>query len=347
MCIRDRIYIRTPEDFYALIALMFKILLCLLPFAIFETLTATNLLLNTASKFMPVFGEVSKDPRWGLDRVQGPFEHPILYGVFCGSVLGLTFMVLGHGKTFFKRMIKTTTAMVVAGLALSSGPLTAMTAQVLLIGWRTIFGTIRGHWKLLIAGVVCMIVLIELLANRSSPEIFISYFAFNTHTAYNRILIFQFGSASVLNYPLFGIGLNDWERAWFMSSSFDMYWLLVAMRGGIIPGLLMQAMIFWPVIKVATVKNVSDRVNSYRTGYIMCLFGYYLAGWTVHYWNATYVHFMFMIGAGLWILDQANSKDKPDGVTDADQPDPKPEIRPRAVSVVDQRAVPITAKRPK
>ncbi|MEM7546732.1 MAG: O-antigen ligase domain-containing protein [Pseudomonadota bacterium] len=339
-----RIYIRTPEDFYAAVALMFRILVCLLPFALIEALTANNVLLNTANKIAPAFGETFKDPRWGLDRVQGTFEHPILYGVFCGSILGLTFMVLGYGKSVFQRMFKTMVAFIVAALALSSGPLTAMTAQILLMGWRTVFGHIRGHWKILIAGVTCLIILIELAANRSSAEIFISYFAFNTATAYNRILIFQFGSASVLNYPLFGIGLNEWERAWFMSSSMDMFWLVHAVRGGLIPGLLMQAIMIWSVIKVATVKNVSDRVNAYRTGYIICLFGYYLAGWTVHYWNATYVHFLFMIGAGLWVLDQANSKDKPDGTPSDDPPAGRANERARAVPLLNQRAIPVTRK---
>lgn len=46
------------------------------------------------------------------------------------------------------------------------------------------------------------------------------------------------------------------------------------------------------------------------------MMGMFLAGWTVHYWNATYVLMMFLMGAGAWFADAT-----PASATPAPQPD--------------------------
>ena len=30
---------------------------------------------------------------------------------------------------------------------------------------------------------------------------------------------------------------------------------------------------------------------------------FFVVAWTVHFWNATYVLFMFLMGSGVWMLD--------------------------------------------
>ena len=30
---------------------------------------------------------------------------------------------------------------------------------------------------------------------------------------------------------------------------------------------------------------------------------FFMVGWTVHFWGATYVLFLFLLGSGVWILD--------------------------------------------
>ena len=48
-----------------------------------------------------------------------------------------------------------------------------------------------------------------------------TYFTFSTTSAYNRIIIFEYGSAEVMRNPIFGIGLGDWIRPVWMSDSMD------------------------------------------------------------------------------------------------------------------------------
>ena len=61
--------------------------------------------------------------------------------------------------------------------------------------------------------------------------------AFSSSTAWNRYLIWQFGSAELMRHPIFGMGLfEDWQRAPWMPASIDNHWLLMSMRYGL-PGI--------------------------------------------------------------------------------------------------------------
>jgi hypothetical protein len=44
-------------------------------------------------------------------------------------------------------------------------------------------------------------------------------------------------------------------------------------------------------------------VEQYRLGYLITMCSFFLAGWTVHFWNGTYVLFLFLLGSGYWMLD--------------------------------------------
>ena len=55
-----------------------------------------------------------------------------------------------------------------------------------------------------------------------------------------RVHIWHYGTPSVLNYPIFGTGFNDWERPSWMGGSIDNFWFVCAVRYGI-PGFLFMA----------------------------------------------------------------------------------------------------------
>ena len=47
------------------------------------------------------------DPRMGLERTFGPFDHPILYGVFSASAFSLAYFVIAERRLMnFKGMAK-------------------------------------------------------------------------------------------------------------------------------------------------------------------------------------------------------------------------------------------------
>jgi len=297
-----RCFVRDADDFLAMARVLYRIVLVLAPFALVEALTGRNILLALFAGIGPTSPDIYMDPRWGMRRVQSVFEHPILFGVIAGSAFSLTHLVLGYGRSS-SRWFATGLVGMTAFLSLSAGPITALAAQGMLIAWNTVLGQVPARWKILVGFAALAVIAAELLANRSLPVIFISYFAFDEESAWVRIAIWRYGSESVMNHPLLGIGFNEWERPPWMTSSIDMFWIIDAVRHGLIAELSILFAFFTICISVAFKRGMDDRSSTYRTAFLITMTGYFLAGWTVYFWNAAYVLFLFLIGAGVWILD--------------------------------------------
>jgi hypothetical protein len=301
-----RCYIRSAEDFYRMSLLLFMIVIALLPFALAEAITGRNILLSLFSSIYPSHIDSMLDYvnfRWGMKRVQASFDHPILFGVFTGSTFALVYLVLGYGKSRFGRLRKGLLVVTTAFLSLSAGPLSALAAQMLLIVWDGVLKHISQRWKILWGVMLAMYALVATVSNQSVAAFYLTHFSFDEGSAYYRLLIWNFGSATALNHPLFGVGLGEWERPSWMPPSIDMFWLYNAVRYGIPAGFLMMFAFVSIVWSVGFRKGLPREFIEYQKAYLFVMIGFLVVGWTVHFWNATYVFFTFFIGSGIWLLD--------------------------------------------
>ena len=171
--------------------------------------------------------------RSGLTRAQSVFDHPILFGVCTGSIIALVHLVLGYQKSFFQRALKTGIVAATAFSSLSAGALVAVVVQGFLLSWNRLLAAVKIRWKILIGLLVLIVVAIELVANRSALEIITSFFLFDADSYWFRRMIWEYGSASALNHPLFGVGMNEWERPEGMPASIDNFWLVQAVTHGL------------------------------------------------------------------------------------------------------------------
>ncbi|MBB4187160.1 hypothetical protein GGE07_003824 [Sinorhizobium terangae] len=303
-----RTYISDASDFYRAVRLLFLIVAALAPFAIIEALSDRDILLELFSTVLPSHPVAITEPRWGLRRVQGTLDHPILFGVVCGSVLALVHLVLGYQEKPFMKWTKSGIVAVTSFLALSSGPLTALIFQALMIAWNWLLRSYVHRWKILWVQMLTVYVFIAAASNQSVPEFFITHFSFDTYSAGYRVLIWNFGSASVLNHPLFGVGFNRWDRPIWMPESIDMFWLTHAIYYGI-PGVaLIMSSYLTLLFHVSIKEGFDEKLNSYRTAYLIAMGAFFLVGWTVHFWNATYVLFIFLWASGAWMLNIPGSQ---------------------------------------
>jgi len=299
-----RTTIRSASHFRAMARLLFMIVLILAPLALIETVTARSPILGLLRPFASVHPEALTDTRWGLDRVQSVFPHPIHYGVFCASALALTYYVVSYGSSNFVRLSRAGLVAVSVALSLSTGAFVAVIAQFWLIGWEYLTRNVRRRW--LILGLICAAAYIgiDLLSNRTPFHVFVTYLTFNIGSAYNRIHIWNFGTAEVLRNPLFGIGFAEWQRGAWMSTSIDNFWLVIAIRHGLPAfGLFALAVVF-TIFQIGRQRIRSPIVAAYRLGLLVTLGGLIIAGATVHYWNHIYALFMFLLGSGAWMLDK-------------------------------------------
>lgn len=298
-----RCFIRSAEQFYGAVRLLFWTVAMLLPFALVEAILNWNVALSLFSNFFPTHVLAYNVPRWGMRRVQTVFEHPILFGASCGAILALVHLVLGYDRPPLRRWSGSAVVLVTALLSLSAGPMTALFAQSGLMGWNWLLGRYERRWMILWGLILAIYVLISIASNQTVPEFYLTHFSFDQGSAFYRILIWNFGSASALNHPFFGVGFNRWDRPDWMPGSIDMFWLYYAVLFGIPAGLLMMLSFLSMVATVSFKTGLDTRLLQYRTAYLTVMTGYFLVGWTVHFWNATYVLFLFLLGSGSWLLD--------------------------------------------
>lgn len=304
-----RCAIRTERQFETMIRILFWIMMFLLPFGLIEMFTNYKPLLQIFGYIMPTIEVTLMDDRWGLHRVQGPFEHPILFGVFCGGILSMTFLVLGYKKPAWKRWGQTLLVAFTSILALSSGPISALVAQAALLSWNSLLGKIKSRWKILWAVVLSSYLFITVYTGKSVASFYISHAPlFDSWSAYYRLLIWEYGSETVARHSIFGIGLYEYERPAWMAPSVDMFWLNNAIMFGVPGAILLALVVAASAASTGFRRNLSEKLYTYRAAYLIALGGFFIAGWGVHFWNGTYSYFMFLVGSGLWLADRGPDK---------------------------------------
>lgn len=305
-----RTYIRTKESFLSMCRMLFLVVAITIPFALYESQTGVALIPTLIAK-LPVVYSIADfynelaGRRLGLERAQVIFPHPILYGLFCSTTISLALIGFKGVVSNSFRMLIAFTMLVGVFLSVSSGALLPVVLQFGLITWAKMFDRVRARWLILVGIVVFFYVVIDILSNRTPVQVFLSYATFSPHNAYWRMLIFEWGMVNVWSNPVWGIGLNDWVRPWFMhTGSMDNFWLLVAVRYGI-PGFVLVATGFFLVIwKVMWLDLEADRMLwQLRRAWIITMIGLTLSLCTVDVWATAYSYVAFLFGAGAWLIE--------------------------------------------
>jgi len=306
-----RAYIRSRADFLFYAKCFLIAVACLLPFLTLETFRDINLFQRLYANLpaITVYGDVEYPARLGLERAQGPLEHPILMGILCAMPFALAWQGLrGGGAGTMQRLFWAGISTAGAFLSLSAAALLSVLVQGGLLGWDTILKTIRERWLLLILSVTTFLTAVGLYAGHNPILVLVSRLTFSANTALNRVRIWRYGTDTVAQHPIFGIGDGTWDRPAWMGGSVDNFWLVVALRYGV-PGIaLLGAAILTLCIGVAR-QDLSQRrdVADCRTAWLVAIFATGLAMATVNFWGACYVMFMFLLGAGAWIAEVHNA----------------------------------------
>lgn len=300
-----RVLVRDEKSmmFMAMVAVISGCAL-LLP-AAFEALTGQPVMIKAASLIGPSFADVEMEPRLGIHRAQGPFEHPILFGVFAASLVSLAAYCLPKTSVWSK--IGPPGVTLTALPSLSAGPLLAMNVQFGLMVWARVFRSNPNRWKILGLLLVIVYVAIDLLSERTPFHVLVNHATFSSGSGYTRILIWEFGSAEAMRNPFFGIGEGDWVRPPYMSSSVDNFWLLQAMKYGMPACFMLMGGLALILLRARRANGPNAARDMLRRGAIFSLLGVSVAMGTVHLWNAVFTWFMFLMGASVWLgLDQTS-----------------------------------------
>lgn len=297
-----RRYIRDVFAFQRMVRWLVVMVLVLLPFAVYENVTGSPILIQLFGQIFDVHAIAPKQPRLGLARAQAIFEHPILFGVVCSSAFALSYYVMGARTRLAGRFITGLVAITVF-TSLSAGALLSVAVQSILIGWDKLTVRVVRRWVILGAITIAAYIVVETVSNRSAFEVFISYLTFNADQSYMRIHIWHYGTESVIRHPIFGIGLNEWERPEWLPGSIDNFWLNTAVTYGVTGLFFLGGAFFSVCFGLARLRNLSFQIAEFRKGLVISLCGIAVAICTVHLWNASYVLFIFLLGSGMWMFE--------------------------------------------
>jgi O-antigen ligase len=295
-----RAYITDLRTFLGFCAVLVYCVLLLAPLALFESLTGWYPFKELVSALLGIPFRNTIEQRLGMWRAIGPFDHPILLGVFASSALGIVWALRSLPR-FSRRgaNIQIASVFTTTGMSLSAGPFMSLVVQCLLVIWRRFTPNMERRWRAFTVLMIIVYFVVDLISSRTPIRVFLTYLTFSAVSAYNRLAIFDGGIQDVSNNPIFGIGLNPWNRpSWMHSDSMDNFWLFQAVTFGI-PGFLMLACAVISLLRRPTVEP-NDQTSHLRIGWTFSVIGVILAGTTVHFWNSLFCYFGFLLGAGAW-----------------------------------------------
>jgi len=268
-----------------------------------ETLFGRNFTHDLLREITGYVHPTAVERRLGLTRAYGSFDHPIHYGTFCAAMLALYWYAARSSGERVKRI-----ALICAAtfLGLSSAPILCLLLQITMLAWERATRGALNRTSITLMALAGLYVGAACVMTRSPINLIATGMTLDSWTGYYRLQIWENGLLSVYANPWTGIGLNEWDRPWWMASpTVDAFWLVIAMREGI-PGLLL-ALAGLTLIGSAAYRRGLNHPNlacrRLARGWFMSLIALVLVGTTVHYWNVLYAFFFFFVGLAGWLAD--------------------------------------------
>lgn len=252
-----------------------------------DTITGRHITHEISSLLTGSVNFTRLDYRNGLLRAQGAQEHPILFGTVCSFGTVLAMVALRGGQ----RTLVLCCCIIGLLSAVSSAPIMGLLLSCALLIYRRLTPNFDKRWKLIGSTFGVLITAIILFHPRPFG-FFFDHFTLEPESGFFRLLTWQVAGPQVLDNPMFGIGLDDWERESWMPGTVDSVWLRLGMEFGIVGAVL---------IALVTIGACSHRVDTIRRtnlnadekllglGLSLIAFMYVFIGFTVHFWGCTWI----------------------------------------------------------
>lgn len=240
--------------------------------------------------------------RFGLLRAYGGFPHPILAGLFLVSSQAIYASSGIRGWPFRFGVL----AGFCAFLTVSSTAIVAFLLFVLLFAYDQVQRvTAFLSWRLLVL-FASMFALVVELGTQSGLVNLVIRFTLDPSTGYYRRLIWKFGTISVEKHPWIGIGFTAYERLSWMVPSIDNYWLLLAVRHGLIVPFAILATVLPTIIMLSLRSLQFSEVNRRLfVGLASSLFIMSLLAFTVALFGGMTTWFYLVLGLSLSLALEA------------------------------------------
>lgn len=291
-----RAAVRSVSDLRRFLKAMTVLMMVLLAAGLPETLSGQHLTHD-------IFGVLGNRPstevegRFGMARAYASFDHPILFGSFAGMWLALLWDAR-RGDGLVRRAGRGALVVATTFCSLSSGCLMAIFLQGALIAYRQVTRWLPGRWLLLVSVILAGYGAVSAASSRSGLKVLLWYLTFDRHTASYRIGIWEHATDDVARSPLFGVGVENWERPDWMAQSIDSFWLVLSMNYGLVAVGALALAVIAQIRAVAGAPKGDPDLQRLRLSWTFSMVALCLVGFTVHFWNNVFCAFFFILGCG-------------------------------------------------
>lgn len=242
--------------------------------------------------------------RLGLLRARASFPHSISAGFFMTSLLPLYFMSGLRNSKWVG-----TVASLFAVFTVSSSALLTIVFSAFLMGYRMVFTRLlkmRERMIYLAFAFGGLFLSLELFTGAGAARTLIRNFTLDPRSGYYRIMIWDYGTASVARKPIFGIGDAPMPRAkWMVTETIDNHWLMLAVKFGLpcaVMVFLGVTIAIWRCSKNNRYLNDFDRATT--AGLLISLIASTAISWTGALWANNIAWFMLLVGVVIALADQ-------------------------------------------
>lgn len=226
-----RATIQTPADLRRFLVMVAPGFAFIGAIVVIESVTHTLILQRLVGSVTGMPFPQRLDVRMGLMRGFGSFPHPILAGICLASLLPIYML---SGLRGWPKWVGTVATF--GGLfTMSSAAMLGLVVGGILSFYDWLTERIGNlNWRIFLILTGILFATVELGSKSGFYNLLIRYASLNQSSAYNRVLIWAYGTENISRNPWFGIGYSDWDRPdWMHSGSFDHFWLITALRFGI------------------------------------------------------------------------------------------------------------------
>lgn len=241
-------------------------------------------------------GFIFTDYRLGMLRAAGPFSHPIMAGMFLGSLLAIFFFSGLRGLPLYLGIA----AGLLAFFSVSTAAILALAISIGMIGYDYSRRWLPfATWRLFAVGVIGFMALIQLVSQSGLVNILIRY-TLDPATGYYRRLIWEYGIRSMNAHPLFGIGFTEYERLPWMVASVDAQWLSIGIKHGYITPVFFMAATVAVFVSCfsASSKMLRDSDRRLLVGVGISNLIVFILGFTVAFFGGVLIWVFMLLGIG-------------------------------------------------
>ena len=300
-----RAFFKSAEDIDAFIRTL-KILTIVAVFvALLDNITGRWVAHDLAAA---LFKTEALDPvfRGSWVRAASTFDHPILFGTFCGIVSAIFIVQTSNplNRIFYS-------ALCLVGCILSQSSVSIFCYVIVLAAFSfdAALAPLKKRWTIFwIIAAGSLFVVFQVVHNPVGW--IISHLTLDPDTGYFRILIWDSALDQIAASPIFGHSYGPYNEQ-ILDLSVDSVWLVSALRFG----LPMIVLLFFSNVTAMTslrsfsVSHPRDRyLKRARFALTTALFLFMFAGLTVHYWNYMWIFWAICIGVGASLRESSIQK---------------------------------------